>query len=147
MLDAARELKKANMVMESLKLGRLAYSLSDRSAHADAAQLIYEILREGEDINFAFGFAELALNEMPQHSMRFDLGLDYHKQGLYELAFLHFDMLHRHDTTNSGSLHNLALSSGNCNLPIGSVRCYKQAFAAGSTLSASNLAISTWTLE
>ncbi len=140
LLDAARELKKANMVVESLKLGRLAYSLSERATHAEAAQLIYEILREGEDINFAFGFAELALNEMPHHSMRFDLGLDYHKQGLHELAFLHFDMLHRHDTTNSGSLHNLALSSSNCNLPIGSVRRYKQAFAGGSTLSASNLA-------
>jgi hypothetical protein len=141
LLEAARELKTANRLDEALALVKVAYSSCKVDSRPSAAKLTYEILRDrGDDIYYAFAFAEVALNEMPQAPMRFDLGLDYHRHGIHELALLHFDMLHRHDDKNAGALHDLALSSISCSLPILGVKRYKEALAAGETLSASNLA-------
>ncbi len=87
----------------------------------------------------AFAVAEFALNNNPQLGIRFSLGLAYHSNSLSELGLYHFKTIHDMDPENAGALHNLALLSSECDLPITSVKRYKAAFKEGETLSAANL--------
>jgi tetratricopeptide (TPR) repeat protein len=105
----------------------------------EAISLQYRLLKERGDGYLAFATAEAALHYNPQLSVRFTLGLDYRGKELHEVSLYHFKFLHDRNKTDSSSLHNLALVSDDCKLPISAVERYRAAFEMGETLSAANL--------
>lgn len=116
-----------------------AIPLATGELREEAIRSRYLILKGSGNHYLAFAIAEYALHENPQFSIRFSLGLDYHRNDLNELALLHFKFLHDRNEEDSSTLHNLALMYSDCKLPIASVKHYKTAFAMGETLSAANL--------
>ena len=106
----------------------------------EATSVLYELLRRGGEVYPAFATAELALQDNPQLSLRFNLALDYRREKMNELALQHFKFLNEQNDDDYSSLHNLALLCADCKLPIYAAERYKRAFAMGESLSAVNLA-------
>jgi tetratricopeptide (TPR) repeat protein len=133
---ALRETKKYDDAIEAVKA---AIPILPDDLLDEAISLHYQLLKARGDDYLAFATAEAALHGNPQLAVRFSLGLDYRLKGLNEIALYHFKFLYDRNTNNSGALHNLALLSADCKLPISAVERYKSAFSSGETLSAANL--------
>lgn len=104
-----------------------------------AVSVLYQLRKNSGETHLAFATAEAALHENPLLPLRFDLGLDYRLHGFKELALFHFKFLNERDPEETGRLHNLALLSADCKLPIKSVGRYKRSIVLGDTLSSANL--------
>lgn len=139
LVEAATAYIKIKKYAESETAIEAAIPIATGDLREEAIRLQYQILKDSGNDYLAFATAEYALHENPQFSIRFSLGLDYHRQELNQLALLHFKFLHDRNKEDSSSLHNLALMYSDCKLPIASIKHYKTAFALGNTLSAANL--------
>lgn len=121
----------------------LAVLEQDGMSSANGASLLarlYEVLRDSGKVFQAFGVAEHCLRLNPgQKEFRFKVGLDYHKQQLYELFLHHFSIIHKRHPDDGNATHNLALAYDQCKLPILTVDTYKLAVSNEIWLSASNL--------
>jgi tetratricopeptide (TPR) repeat protein len=140
LIKSARAFDEGKLAVKANELASQAYreSVSD-DQRREASAVLYEVLKGGKEMVFAFAIAEAALHDNPQHSIRFRLGLDYHGEKLDDLFLLHFKYLCDLNQ-DASALHNLALAFSECGLPILSAGTYKQAIDLGETMSAANLA-------
>ena len=139
LVDATRAFLEAGRYDEGLEAVKEALPIASDEIRDEAVSLHYRLLKKRGEDYLAFATAEAALHENPHLGVRFSLALDYRLKGLNELAFFHFKFLYDRDGKNSSSLHNLALLSSDCKLPIAAVERYRAAISSGETLSASNL--------
>jgi len=137
--EAARAFNELKRYDEGIKAVEECLSITAGDAKWTAISILYQLLKNSGEIHLAFATAEAALHENPLLGLRFELGLDYRGHGFKELALHHFKFLHERNPDETGSLHNLALLSADCALPITSVGRYKRSCALGDTLSAANL--------
>ena len=136
---AAQALQETKRYDEAIDAVKAALPIVPDSLRDEAIALHYQLLKERGDDYLAFAAAEVALHENPRLPVRFILGLDYRLKSLNELALYHFKFLYDSDNKNSSALHNVALLSADCKLPVSAVARYKAAFTLGETLSAANL--------
>ena len=136
---AAKAFRETKRYDEAIAAIQAALPIVPDDLRDEAISLHYQLLKERGDTYLAFATAEAALHENPQLGVRFNLGLDYRINGLNEVALFHFKFLHDRNKSDSSPLHNLALLSADCKLPISAVERYKVAFGMGETLSAANL--------
>ena len=139
MIDAAQALNELKRYAEGVRTVEDSLTIATGDTKVGAISLLYQLLKNSGETYFAFATAEAALQANPLLRLRFDLGLDYRRHGLKELALYHFKFLHEQNADEAGSLHNFALLCGDLDLSIRSVTHYKQAFVLGETLSAANL--------
>jgi tetratricopeptide (TPR) repeat protein len=139
LVKAAKAFRETKRYAEATEALNVAVSILPDDLRDEVISLQYELLKERGDDYLAFATAEAALHENPQLPVRFNLGLDYRLKDLNEIALYHFKFLYDRNNNNSASLHNLALLSADCKMPIAAVKRYKTAFGLGETLSASNL--------
>jgi hypothetical protein len=139
LLLAARALQETKRYDEAIGIVKTVLSIVSDSLHDEAISLQYELLKGQGNYYLAFATAETALHKNPQLPVRFSLGLDYRLRDLNEMALYHFKFLFDRNGSDAGSLHNLALLSADCKLPIFAVERYRSAIRLGETLSAVNL--------
>lgn len=139
LIEAARALNELKRYDEGINVVEECLSIATGDTKWNATLILYRLLKNSSETHLAFATAEAALHENPLLGLRFDLGLDYRGHGFKELALHHFKFLHERNADETGPLHNLALLSADCELPITSVERYKRCFALGETLSAANL--------
>ena len=139
LISAANAFKE----LKQYERGRVAASnallVATGDLRTEAVSVLCEILIARGDLHFAFATAEAALHENPQLTIRFKLGLDYHRYNFNELGLFHFRFCHQRNPKDTSSLHNLALMYADNKLPISAVDNYKKSAAMGETLSAANL--------
>jgi tetratricopeptide (TPR) repeat protein len=137
--EAARALNELKRYEEGIKAAEECLRIAGGDQKWTAIPILYQLLKNSGEPHLAFATAEAALHDNPLLGLRFGLGLDYRLHGFKELALHHFKFLHERNADETGSLHNLALLSADCQLPIMSVGRYKRSFALGDSLSAANL--------
>jgi tetratricopeptide (TPR) repeat protein len=136
---AARAFRVMKRWDEGLVAIRTALPIIPDDLRDEAISLHYHLLKERGDVYLAFATGEAALHENPLLPIRFTLGLDYRSKAMNEIALYHFKSLYDRDGNDASSLHNLALLSAECKLPIMAVDRYRTAFGLGNSLSAANL--------
>jgi tetratricopeptide (TPR) repeat protein len=139
LVNAAQSFKEAKQYEKGKQAAYEALAIAAGDTRRDATWELYQILKEAGENYLSFATAEAALQDNPQLGLRFNLGLDYHREGLIELAFFHFKFICDRDNKNAEALHNLALMYADSKLPISAVQRYKTALDLGETLSAANL--------
>jgi len=89
----------------------------------------------------AFAIGEHSLQQNgAQADLRFKLAYDYADADLDELAAYHYGVVLEQRGTDSAAMNNLAIVLWSLGLHIEAVQLYKNAFKAGNTLAAGNLA-------
>ncbi len=118
----------------------LAYAhYCQRVTESFGKQLFALLSKNGRKLD-ALGAAEEILSRNPAFSsLRFDVGLGYHRADMHEMFLHHFALLTDHDNKDSASTHNLALAYSENEMQIRSVATYKTALQLGSTKAAANL--------
>jgi hypothetical protein len=148
--------RRASLEIEAVEILQRAKRTSDAKAillklrDSDFAQepkiqfqileQLYTVSKESDDKFASFAIGELTLHQRPEaNNFRFSLAFDYDEAEQEHLALHHYKILCEQDEKNKAGLNNLGVASTKCNLMVLATQRYKQAYALGNTLAASNL--------
>jgi tetratricopeptide (TPR) repeat protein len=133
--NAGRKQEAINLLIRELK-PNLTYK--NKSIIYTSLADIYE-----KDKNFEFRALALekVLENVPNDiDVRFSVAYSYHEINMDSIALLHYKNILRFNSKHSWSLNNIGVAYRSLNMPIKSVKYYKEAAEAGVTLASANLA-------
>ena len=133
--NAGRKQEAINLLIRELKP-----NLSDKNKSKIYSSLA-EIYEKERNLEFRALALEKVLENTPNDiDVRFSVAYSYNEKNMDSIALFHYKTILGFNSKHSWSLNNIGVAYRSLNMPIKSVKYYKEAADAGVTLASANLA-------